>query len=129
MRTNHKLALAMLAGISIGVVGVKVICAQQAKAPPAYVIAEIQVTDAPTMQKYGEKMPETLAPFSHQYLVRGGKPQTLEGEAPKSIVMIGFDNVEKAREWYDSSAYQSLKPIRQSAAKTRMFIVEGVAIP
>jgi len=43
--------------------------------------------------------------------------------------MIGFDNVEKAREWYDSPAYQAIKPIRQSAAKVRMFIAEGVAIP
>jgi len=129
MKTNHKLALAILAGVSIGVAGAKVIYAQQAKAPPAYVIAEIQVTDPATMQKYGEKMPETLAPFSHHYLVRGGKPQALEGEAPKNIVMIGFDNVEKAREWYDSPAYQAIKPIRQSAAKVRMFIAEGVAIP
>ncbi len=129
MKTNHKLALAMLAGVSIGIASAKVIYAQQAKAPPAYVIAEIQVTDLIAMQKYGEKMPETLATFNHHYLVRGGKPQALEGEGPNSIVMIGFDSVDKAREWYDSPAYQAIKPIRQNAAKTRMFIVEGVAAP
>ena len=50
----------------------------------AYVIKEIQVTDPATMRKYGEKMPETLAPFNHHYLVRGGKPQALESEGPKS---------------------------------------------
>jgi uncharacterized protein (DUF1330 family) len=41
-------------------------------------------------------------------------------------VVIAFDSVEKAREWYDSAAYQAIKPLRQSSTKGRMFIVEGV---
>ena len=121
MKTNRKLALAVLVGISIGVAGAEAIHAQQGETPPGYVIAEVDVTDPATMQKYGEKVPETLAPFNHHYLVRSSKIQTLEGEPPKGgIVLIAFDSAEKAREWYDS-------PIRQSAAKSRIFIVEGVA--
>jgi uncharacterized protein (DUF1330 family) len=127
MKTNHKLALAVLAGVSIGVAGAQVIHAQQVKVPPGYFIAEVEVTDRTTMQKYGERVPETLAPFNHHYVIRGGKTQALEGEPPKGIVMIAFDSVEKAREWYDSPAYQAIKPIRQSAAKSRIFIAEGVA--
>ena len=127
MKTNHKLALAVLAGVSMGVAGAQAIHAQQVKASPGYVIAEVVVTDPATMQKYGAQVPETLAPFNHHYVVLGGKPQALEGEPPKSIVMIAFDSAEKAREWYDSPAYQAIKPIRQSAAKSRLFIVEGVA--
>jgi uncharacterized protein (DUF1330 family) len=54
--------------------------------------------------------------------------QTLEGEPPKGgIVLIAFDSAEKAREWYDSPAYAAIRPIRQSAANSRIFIVEGVA--
>ena len=128
MKTNRKLALAVLVGISIGVAGAEAIHAQQGKTPPGYVIAEVDVTDPATMQKYGEKVPETLAPFNHQYLVRSSKIQTLEGEPPKGgIVLIAFDSEEKAREWYDSPAYAAIRPIRQSAAKSRIFIVEGVA--
>jgi uncharacterized protein (DUF1330 family) len=128
MKTNRKLPLAVLAGISIGVAGAEAIHAQQGKTPPGYVIAKIDVTDLATMQKYGEKVPETLAPFNHQYLVRSSKIQTLEGEPPKGgIVVIAFDSAEKAREWYDSPAYAAIRPIRQSAAKSRIFIVEGVA--
>jgi uncharacterized protein (DUF1330 family) len=127
MKTNHKLALAMLAGVSIGAAGAKTIYAQQTKVPPGYVIAEVDVTDPATMPKYGEKVPETLAPFNHRYLVRGGKTQSLEGEPPKRIVVIAFDSAEKAREWYDSPAYAAIRPIRQSAAKSRIFIAEGVA--
>lgn len=127
MKTNHKLALAVLAGVSIGIAGAWAIHAQQVKAPPAYVIAEIEVTDPTTIQKYAEKVPETLAPFNHHYVVRGGKTQALEGEPPKTIVVIAFDSEEKAREWYDSPAYDAIKPIRQSSAKSRIFIAEGVA--
>jgi uncharacterized protein (DUF1330 family) len=127
MNTNHKLTLTLLAGLLIGIAGAKVIQAQQAKAPPAYVIAEIDVTDAATLPEYAEKVPETLAPFDHHYVVRGGKTQSLEGEPPKTIVIIAFGSAEKAREWYDSPAYEAIKPIRQRSTKSRIFIAEGVA--
>jgi uncharacterized protein (DUF1330 family) len=128
MNTNHKLALALGAGILIGTAGLSAIHAQTVKTPAGYVIAEVDVSDRDTMKKYGEKVPETLAPFNHHYVVLGGKPQALEGDQPKSIVMIAFDSAEQARAWYDSPAYQAIKPIRQSAAKSRLFIVEGVPL-
>jgi uncharacterized protein (DUF1330 family) len=127
MKTKLKLALAVVVGVSIGIAGATAIQAGQVKAAPGYVIAEVDVTDLTTMQKYGEKVPETLAPFNHHYLVRDGKPLSLEGEPPKGIVVIAFDSAEKAREWYDSPAYQAIKPIRLSAAKSRIFIARGIA--
>jgi uncharacterized protein (DUF1330 family) len=42
--------------------------------------------------------------------------------------VIAFDSVEQARAWYYSPAYQAIKPIRQSAVKGRMFLVEGDAL-
>jgi uncharacterized protein (DUF1330 family) len=125
MKTNHKLSLAAFVGVLIGVAG-GAIHGQQAKTPPGYVIAEVEVTDLATMQKYGEKVPETLAGFNYHYVVRGSKTQSLEGEPPKGIVVIAFESVEKAREWYDSPAYAAIRPIRQRAAKSRIFIVEGL---
>ena len=127
MKTNHYLALAVLAGVAIGVAGARAIRAQQVKAPPAYVISEVDVTDPATFQKYAEKAPETVAAFNGRYLVRGGKIQAVEGEAPKRIVVIAFDSAEKARDWEDSAAYGAIKPIRQSSAKSRVYIVEGIA--
>ena len=128
MKMNHKLVLAVLVGISMGVAGAKVIHAQQEKAPSGYVISEADaIVDMAAVQKYGQGVPETLAPFNHHFIVRGGKPQSLDGgEAPKGVVVIAFDSVEKAREWYDSAAYQAIKPLRHSSTKGRMFIVEGV---
>ncbi|MGA2354154.1 MAG: DUF1330 domain-containing protein [Terriglobales bacterium] len=128
MKTHLKLTLAVLAGVSIGVAGVAAIHAQQTKTRPGYVIAEVEVTDPTTLKKYGEKAPQIVASFNGHYVVRGGDVQALEGEPPKGyIVVIGFDSVQKAREWYDSPAYAAIRPFRQSSTKSRLFIVEGVA--
>jgi uncharacterized protein (DUF1330 family) len=127
MKANLKLVLAALVGVSVGAVCAKVIPAQQVKVAPGYVIAEVEVTDPAIAQKYGEKVPETLAPFNHHYVVRGGKTQSLEGAPPKLIVIIAFDSAEKAREWYESPAYQAIKPLRLSAATSRLFVAEGIA--
>ena len=128
MKTTHKLTLALLAGLLIGVAGAKAIHAQQAKTPPAYVIAEVEVTDPATLQKYGEKAPQIVASFNGRYVVRGGNVQALEGDPPKGyVVVIAFDSAAKAREWYDSPAYSAIRPFRQAATKSRLFIAEGVA--
>jgi uncharacterized protein (DUF1330 family) len=127
VKKNPKLALAMLVGVSIGVLGAEVIHAQQTKVAPGYVIAEVEVKDPANMQKYGEQVPATLAPFNHHDVVLGGKPQSLQGEPAKHIVIIAFDGVEKAREWYESPAYAPVKSLRLSAAKTRLYIAEGIA--
>jgi hypothetical protein len=66
MNAKGNLALAVLAGISIGAVSVMAVHAQEAKTPPAYLIAETEVTDRAAFQKYAEKVPETLAPFQGQ---------------------------------------------------------------
>ena len=133
MKTNHKLTLALLAGVSLGVAAAQAIHAQQAKVPPAYLIAEVEkdpskIEDPAASRRYAEEAPKTLAAFNGQYLVRAGgsKIQSLEGEAPKGyIVVIGFESVEKARGWYDSPAYEAIKAIRQNSTKSRLYIVEG----
>ena len=128
MRTNYKLALAMLAGVLTSVPGTRLIRAQQVKTAPAYVIAEVEVTDPTMLKKYGEQAPQIVASFNGHYVVRGGKTEALEGEPPKGyIVVIGFESVEKARERYDSPAYTAIRPFRQNATKSRIFIAEGVA--
>jgi len=127
MKTNHKLVLAVLAGVLIGLAGAMVIHAQQTKSAPGYVIAEVDVHDAATFAKYGAKVPDTLKPYNGHYIVRGGKVEGVEGQAPKDrFVVIAFDSAEKARAWENSPEYEAIKPIRHSSATSRVFIVEGV---
>lgn len=131
MNINYKLVLAVLVSLSIGAAAGRAIPAQQVKAPPAYLISEADtITDLTAIKKYGEKVADTLAPFKghYRFVIAGGKSQTLDGDAPpQGIVVIAFDSAEQARAWYDSPAYQAIKPTRLSAVKGRMFIVEGIA--
>jgi uncharacterized protein (DUF1330 family) len=137
MKTNQKLVLTTLAGISIGLIGGYAIPAQQVKAPPAYIIAEIEKDpnkpdDPAAMKKYVEEIPKTLAAFGAQTLAASpsNKVQTLEGEATKgTMVVIAFDSVEKARGWYYSPAYEAIKPLRENIRKSRLLLVEGVTHP
>jgi uncharacterized protein (DUF1330 family) len=127
MKTNHKLALAVLIGVVVGIAGATAIHARQMKMAPGYVIAEVDVQDPATFQKYADQVPGTLAPFNGHYMIRGGKVQAIEGEAPKRFVVLQFESAEKAKAWEDSPAYEAIKGIRHSSAKSRVFIVEGIA--
>ncbi len=131
MKTRYKLALAVLCGVLIGGVGARAIHAQQGKIRPGYVIAEVEVTDPAdpaALKEYAAKAPEIMASHGGHYVVRGGKVEALEGEPPKgALVVIGFDSVEKAREWYDSPDYKAIRGSRQSATHSRLLLVEGVA--
>jgi uncharacterized protein (DUF1330 family) len=125
MKTNYKIMLGALVGALIGVGGATAIHSQQAKVLPGYAVAEVDVTDPATFQKYADKAPGTIAQYGGHYVIRGGKFDSIEGDAPKRFVVIQFDSVEKAKAWEDSPEYGAIKPIRHSSAKSRVFIIEG----
>jgi len=130
MKTSHKVALAVLAGVLIGAAGAEVVRAQQEKTRPGYVVAEVEMLDPTALKEYGAKAPQIVASHGGRYVVRGGDVQPLEGEAPKGyVVIIGFDSMEKARAWYDSPEYKAIRGIRQNATKSRLFLVEGEPLP
>ena len=92
---------------------------------PAYVIAEVGVTDPEAYKLYADKAPGITLPSGGKYIVRAGRCETLEGEPPRNrIVVIEFESMEKARAFYYGK-YQEIIPLRQAASKGRMFLVEG----
>ncbi len=126
MSPSRKLALAVLAGAAIGAAATSALHAQQAKPLPGYVISEVDVTDPDTFQKYAQQVAPTLAPYGGHFLARGGKILPVEGPAPTRVALIAFDSAEQAKAWEDSPAYSAIRPIRQSSAKSHIFIVEGL---
>jgi uncharacterized protein (DUF1330 family) len=122
--------LTVFAAVVMGAIALKGPYAQAPSASklPAFYIFEFEVTDSEGLKPYSARVASTFEPFGGRYIVRGGTIAPLEGEAPKGrIVIIAFESMEKAQAWYDSPAYQELKPIRHKAAKSRVFIVEGTA--
>lgn len=93
----------------------------------AYIVVEVEITDAEGFARYREMVPATLASYGGRYLVRGGEVQTLEGDwDPSRFVVIEFDSVEQAKRWWDSDEYREARDLRQANAKTQMIVVEGV---
>jgi uncharacterized protein (DUF1330 family) len=93
---------------------------------PAYVIADVQVTDPAAYEPYRPLAAASIARFGGRFIVRGGAAELLEGEtAPERIVVIEFPDADTARRWYRSAEYQSALKIRQAASRGRLILVEG----
>lgn len=90
----------------------------------AYVIAEVEVTDPETFKSYGPLIPATLEKYGGRFVVRGATVTPLEGEGPKRIAMLAFENAAAAQRWHDSPEYAIAKAIRVKSTKSRLFIVE-----
>ena len=130
METNFKLMLAALAGVIIGATCIEALFAQgvpPTKTPPAYLIAEVEVTDPAGYKTYQDATAPVLATLSGRFVVRGGKTIALDEEPPKRIIVIAFDSMEKAQAYRNSTAYKEVVPIRDKSSKFRLFAMEGVA--
>ena len=93
----------------------------------AYVIAEIEVTDPGKFEEYRKLVPPTIEAFGGRYIVRGGAIGSLEGSwQPKRMVVIEFDDAERAKAWHDSGLYAPARALREASTNTRMIVVDGV---
>src|SRR5665213_3644023 len=124
MKHTAGLTIALFAGFALGAGAMNVLQAQGVR-KPAYVVADVAVSDVPAFQAYAAKVPETLKPYNARIIVRA-KPEAKEGEVPQgNIVMIAFDSLADAEKWYSTPPYSELIPERQKGAKTQLYIVEG----
>ena len=94
---------------------------------PAYIIVEIEITDSVGYEEYKKRAAATVAQYGGKYIVRGGACETVEGDwKPKRIVVLQFDNLERAKAWLNSPEYVEPRKQRRRTAKTRMILVEGM---
>jgi uncharacterized protein (DUF1330 family) len=92
----------------------------------AYVIADIEITDAAGYEEYRRAVLATIARHGGRYLVRGGRSETLEGDwQPQRLVVIEFPSLAEARRWYDSEEYRQLRAIRQRCSHGHAILAEG----
>ena len=96
----------------------------------AYIIAEIEVTDAAIYDRYRARTPGVIERYGGRFIVRGGKAEALEGDhEPDRLVVIEFSDMAAARRFYDSPEYQEIIGLRQEASKGRLILVEGLPPP
>jgi uncharacterized protein (DUF1330 family) len=93
---------------------------------PAYVIADIEITDPAGYEEYRRRVPAIVAQYGGRYLVRGGASETLEGDwHPRRLVVLEFPSMAQARAWYDSEEYREPCAIRQRCSQGHAILVEG----
>src|SRR3569832_100806 len=99
--------------------------------PAAYVIVQMNITDLDRYKQYMATALETVKACGGEYLVRGGRSETLEGKwAPHRIGVLRFPSYEQAKAWYDSETYRRAREHRVGATEYfEMVLVEGVAAP
>lgn len=127
VRRSRLLSAACLTVLSASPVSVTRAQTPTSSHPMAYYIAEFEPTVPGAIQPYSARVESTFKPFGGRFIVRGGDMELLEGIPPNGrLVIIAFDSVDQARAWYNSPAYEAIKPIRQQAGKSNVYIVPGV---
>jgi len=127
MKTRYTVALSICAGVAVGAAAVQALHAQ-AK-PPAYVVAEIDVTNPePYEKEYVPRAAKAITDGGGKYIVRGGKTAAIYGEPPQPrIAVMAFESMEKAQAAFNSSAYKEAKKVGDKYANFRIYAVEGLS--
>jgi uncharacterized protein (DUF1330 family) len=126
MKRFFALALAATAG---GLAAMAVSGLYAATVKPVFVVMEIdEITDADgfknTFQKREVRTAVEAMVEDGRYIVRTDNAIALDGAAPKSFVMISFQNMKKAKSY--SESMKEFAAARLKTTKSRSFIVEGL---
>ena len=93
----------------------------------AYCIYQIEITDPELYKDYVAQVPATVAKFEGEYLARGGRSETLEGQWPdRRTVILKFPSYEHAKRWHESEEYAGPKAIRLAASEADALLIDGV---
>jgi uncharacterized protein (DUF1330 family) len=111
--------MAWLAGCAIGAAATAAVHAQAS--PPAYSIVEVDVIDAEAFKAFAGRNAAGVAAAGGKFIVRRGQVVP-----PKSVFIIEWDSLGKATGYFNSPAFKELIPLRDKAAKVRLFHVEGL---
>ncbi|CAN7486095.1 DUF1330 domain-containing protein [Acidovorax sp. LjRoot129] len=97
----------------------------------AYIIVDMKVTDPEQYKQYMAAAPAAVKAHGGEYLVRGGKFETLEGNwTPARVAMLRFPSFENAKAFYDAELYRAARAKREGATEFfNMVLVEGVDAP
>jgi uncharacterized protein (DUF1330 family) len=94
---------------------------------PAYLIADIDVTDPEGYAEYRRTVGESIAAFGGRFLARGGRTVSLEGDwKPKRLVIVEFPSMERLRAWYDSPEYAPALALRKRASVSSLVMTEAI---
>lgn len=83
----------------------------------AFIIFHSTIKDPADFSTYASAVADTLKPYDGTVIKKGKTDKVLTGEHRfQNVGIISFPSLENAHDWYHSTPYQTLIPIRDSAA-------------
>jgi uncharacterized protein (DUF1330 family) len=126
VKIHYALPLAVALGLGFAAVAIRGLHARSTT-PPVYVVVEIdEITDAKGFDALRQTADATVVEVQFEdgrYFARTENVTALDGSAPKFFAFIAFDNMTKAKAFYESMKNNTA--LRTKATKSRSFIVEG----
>ncbi|MDL4819401.1 DUF1330 domain-containing protein [Actinomadura opuntiae] len=74
---------------------------------------------------YMERIQATMDPFGGRFIVHGETPDVREGTWTGDLVLLEFPDIDAARAWYDSPAYQEIKHLRADHIPGTLLLIDG----
>jgi uncharacterized protein (DUF1330 family) len=82
-----------------------------------YIVVEMNITDTEQYKHYMADAPASVKAFGGEYLVRGGRNETLEGDCqPHHVAMLRFPSFEQTQAFYQDAQYQQTRKKRVGVA-------------
>ena len=95
-----------------------------------YAVLTEDIHDEAGMNEYGRESTAALIEHGGRVLVVDANVEVLEGAWHGTrTVVIEFESVDRAREWYRSGSYQAALPLRHAAADCNVVIMTGFSMP
>ena len=91
---------------------------------PAYVVNHLELLDEAAASAYRPLAEASVREFGGRYLARGAEAGEHTGTR---VVIIEFDNLATALDWWHSQAYAQALALRDGAMRCTMVIVDGLA--
>ena len=91
-----------------------------------YLVAHIRVHDKEGFEKFKEMSVPAISEYGGTVLVRNPAPQVREGTKSGIAIIIEFESMDNARQFYESDKYTAARAVRELAADTDLILVEGV---
>ncbi|WP_263390438.1 DUF1330 domain-containing protein [Ruegeria marisflavi] len=95
----------------------------------AFVIGQMQIHSRDWMDEYFAKIPDVVARHRGQFLVRGGDPESLEGDnaLPDAAFIIEFPDRSFAKDFWGSKEFQALAVLRRTGSSLNAILVDKLA--
>jgi uncharacterized protein (DUF1330 family) len=101
---------------------------QEATIMATYLVNHLRIPgDVPNEAglSYLEQVEATVVPFGGRWLAQG-QGDIVEGAWPGSVVLMEFPNREAADAWYNSPAYQAIRPLRTKNAISDIILIDSM---